>query len=198
MAVGHAVDVLGPREVFEREFATFLDLELDGKEIAHNLESGGGQQRLAALGMGEQARDAIECRAEVVVVTLFGETRVQRAAHAQSAGCVPILRGYCALDRRRRADRAERRVERSAEAIADGLEHLPAVALNRRAQQSIVADQYLRHRVTVRFPQTRAAFDVGEQKRDVAGRKRHRFLLGASPDCRQLRIYLNSSPARAS
>lgn len=61
--------------------------------------------------------------------------------------------------------------EHRAHPVAGVLEDEPAVALDRRPQQAVVAPQRIRHAVCVRLPRTRGALDVGEKERpDLGGR----------------------------
>ena len=62
-------------------------------------------------------------------------------------------------------------MKRRAESVATRLEDVAVVIVDALAQQRIVARERGAHRRGVRFPQPRAALDVGEQQGDGAGRK---------------------------
>jgi hypothetical protein len=93
---------------------------------------------------------------------------MHRHAHAQQRLIAPdrgqqrALRIHCGHQRRR--GRFERRVER----VSDDQKHLPACALDGRAQQAVMLRQVGAHRIGIAFPALHAARDVGEEKRDVA------------------------------
>ena len=61
--------------------------------------------------------------------------------------------------------------EGHAEGIADGLEHMPLVGLDRLPQDGVVASQSRPHPLRLRLPQPRAALDVREEEGDGAGRR---------------------------
>ena len=90
-----------------------------------------------AVAGGDKTCDAIERRAEVVAVARF----------------------------ERCAKRGGRRVEGRAKRVAYRLEHVAAVRANRARQEGVVPRERGAHRGLLRFPQPRAALDVGEQQR---------------------------------
>jgi hypothetical protein len=96
---------------------------------------------------------------------------MKRHTHAKLCCFGPRLAMKRALRVERRDERVGSSVERRAKSVAAGLEHVAVVVANAVAQQRIVARQRGAHRRSVRFPEPRAALDVGEQKRDGAGRK---------------------------
>ena len=85
----------------------------------------------------------------------------------------PMPSQVCCRSRRCAATRAlqgiRRHAERHAKGIADRLENVAAPRLEGLAQQRIVQRQGGGHGVGIVLPQTRAALDVGEEKRDGAG-----------------------------
>ena len=119
----------------------------------------------------EQACDPVERRAEVVTVAHVDRTRMKRHSHAELRRFGPRLAMECALRLERRGERVGRRVERRAKRVTAGLEDVALVIVDAMAEQRIVTGERRAHRLGVRFPQTRAALDVGEQQRDGAGRK---------------------------
>jgi hypothetical protein len=60
-------------------------------------------------------------------------------------------------------------VKRRAESIASGFEDVSLVIRDAMLEQRIVARERRAHRHSVRFPQLRAALDVGKEQRDGAG-----------------------------
>jgi hypothetical protein len=96
---------------------------------------------------------------------------MQRHAHAELCRFGPRLAIQRALRIERRGECVGCRMERRAEGVAARLEHVPVVIVDAVAQQCIVARECRAHRGSVRFPQARAALDVGEHQRDGAGGK---------------------------
>ena len=119
---------------------------------------------------GKQARDAIDRRTEIVAVALVGIAAVNGHAHAQSVDRIPIFRAEVVAGRRRGGDRALDVGKRGAERVADGLENATAVRLDRGPHDRVVTAQRLLHRGAIDVPATRAALDVGKEKRDVSAR----------------------------
>ena len=74
-----------------------------------------------------------------------------------------------ALRVERRGECVGCRMERGAEGVAAGLEHVALLIADAMAQQRIVARECRAHRRSVSFPQARAALDVGEHQRNGAG-----------------------------
>jgi hypothetical protein len=66
------------------------------------------------------------------------------------------------------ADSSRRGIKRREECVASGLEDMAALTLDALAQYFVVPVESHPHRIGVRFPQLRAAFDVREQERDCA------------------------------
>jgi len=130
-----------------------------------------GEERLAAVTRREEARDPVERRAEIVAVAQFDRARMQRHAHAEFCRFRPGLAVKRALCLERRCYSIGRRVKRRAEGIAARLEDVAAVTFDAVPQQCVVASERRAHRRRVRFPQPRAALDVGQQQRDGASRK---------------------------
>ncbi len=129
-----------------------------------------GEKRLTAVTSREKARDTVERRAEIVAVAHFDRAGVKRHAHAQLRSFGPRLAMERALRFECRGKSVGRRVERRAEGVPARLEDVAVVIVDAVAQQRIVARERSAHRIGVRFPQPRAALDVGEEQRDGAGR----------------------------
>src|SRR4030095_4402066 len=121
----------------------------------------------------------------IVAVTHLDCARVKRHAHAELRPFGPRFAMQRPLRLERRGKRIGRRVERRAEGVATRLEDVTVVIGDAVAQQRIVARERGAHRLGVRFPEPRAALDVGEEQRDGAGRNVcHRVLpsgLGRTP-----------------
>ncbi len=96
---------------------------------------------------------------------------MQRHPHAELRAFGPGLPVERTLGIERGRHRVGRRVERRAESVATRLEDMAVMIVDALAQQRIVTRERGAHRRGVRFPQARAALDVGEQQRDGAGRK---------------------------
>jgi hypothetical protein len=63
-------------------------------------------------------------------------------------------------------------VEGRAKGIACGLKNVAVLRGNAIPQYIVVSGKRLPHGIMVRFPQPRAALDVGEEERDCASRPR--------------------------
>jgi hypothetical protein len=79
---------------------------------------------------------------------------------------IPRLRLEHASDRQRRRQRVRGSRESAAYGIADGLEDLAVVRLDRFSKQRVVGGECGRHRLRVLLPQRRAAFDIRKKEGD--------------------------------
>ena len=161
-------DALGLGDV-----AQAVDAEVDqfrfGPQLGLRHVCGGFRnQRLTAMGDGQQARDAIDALAEIIAVAGLDRPRMNRHAHRQAADGLEILARQRAQRVQRGAYRLRRRAERGAEGVADRLEHLPVVSRDRLAQGLVVTPQRDAHRLRPRLPAAHGAFDVGEQEGENA------------------------------
>jgi hypothetical protein len=170
-------DLIGQAEVFEPLRAQIAQRRVERELLAHQLLSGEREQDLAAVPGIQEPRRAVERRPEVIVTSHLGTARVQRHAHPQWFRQRPRLYDECALGGQRGCQRVRRLGEGREDAIADGLEDHAPVRGDALLHQGIVAGERGRHRVRMSLPQLRAAFDVGEQKRDRSLRQRHHGLL---------------------
>src|SRR5689334_684462 len=71
----------------------------------------------------------------------------------------------------RGGERVRGGVKSGAKSVAAGLENVTVMVVDAVTDQRIVARERRLHRRRVRFPQARAALDIGEEQRDGAGRK---------------------------
>ena len=119
----------------------------------------------------EDARDAVERRAEVVAVALLGRPAVQRHAHPQRTRRAPRFGVQRALRGQRGGERSAGVGEDRVDAIADRFEDHATRAPRspgagwRRGAPGLPASPAL-----VLLPQLRAAFNIGEQEGERAGR----------------------------
>ena len=128
------------------------------------------EQDLAAVAGREQARDAVERRAEVVAVALLGLAGVQRHAHPERPGRAPGFGRERALGGQRPRPSASGAVAKAAQKASPtvlktwppcGLDRLRAAARRGgRAAAAIACRQAL--------PEPGAALDVGEEEGDGA------------------------------
>ena len=88
--------------------------QLVAAEIVRRL----GEERLAAVARGEQARHTVERGAEVVARTQLDRARMERHADAQLRGFRPRLALKRPLRLERRGKCVGRRMERRAEGVA--------------------------------------------------------------------------------
>ena len=134
---------------------------------------GGGARDddLATVADREQSRNAIDRWEEVITVAFVGRPRVQRRTHAHAVNCGEVFGHKGAL----RSERGRHRVfgtpERGAKRVADRLEDVTAVRVDRRAHQRIVPAHRVLHRSAVTFSALRTALDVGEHEGDRPARK---------------------------
>ena len=161
----------GRAEVLQAVRAERLDACQRRQVIAAEVVRRLGQQRLAAVACRQQTRNPVQRRAEIITVAQLDRTRMERHAHAELGSFRPRLPVNRTLRVEGRRHRVGRRVERRAEGIAAGLENVAVVIVDAMAQQGVVARKGGAHRHGVRFPQPRAALDVGEEQRDGAGRE---------------------------
>src|SRR3712207_5133048 len=102
---------------------------------------------------GEEPRNAVERRAEVVAVALLGCASVQRHAHAYGSKLlVPCFVLERTLGSERGLHRLRRRGEGGVERIADGLEDMSTMPLNRLPQDGIIPREGALHRRAVLLP----------------------------------------------
>ena len=86
---------------------------------------------LTAMGDRQQARDAVDRRAEIVAVALVRIAGMQGHADGQALDRIPLLGVERPLRLERGRDRCRPRRERDAKGVADGLEDETAAALER-------------------------------------------------------------------
>ena len=164
-------DPLGTHQIFEAALAEAHQRHTGRQRVAGQFLGGKGQQCLTAVPGGHEARDAIGQRPEVIPITLLGGARVKRDSHAKGRFNGPGRGHQGALHGKRACQRLRRDGERGAEGIAHCFEDKSAVRFDRVAQNSVMEGDGAAHGIGLRFPQPRTAFDVGEQKRDGAGRR---------------------------
>jgi hypothetical protein len=155
------------------------------RQIIRNQVVGGvRQQDLPAVTQRENAGNTIEWWAEVITVAQFGRPGMQRHAHPQRASRSPRFGVQRTLHSERGGQPVGGTREDRMHAIADRLENHTALRIDRLPQHRIVARKGRWHRPRVLLPQLRAAFDVGEQEGEGAGRQRRgRQGLGVAIRC---------------
>src|SRR4051794_34843059 len=111
------------------------------------------------MSRGLQARDAIKCRAEVVVIPLLSLTRMERHPHPNGTGLTPLL----SLKRQMRIQSSVRGVQHGSKSgtkgVSDGLKDMAAMPFNRISKEFVVARKGKTHRLGTAFPQPGAALD---------------------------------------
>ena len=101
----HLVDMLRADQVFQEMLAQVAQGDVLREMVAHEIGGRLAEQHLPAMAGGEQARDAIEFRAYVIVASLFGHTGMQSHAHLERADRSPWLCMQGTLRRQRRRQR---------------------------------------------------------------------------------------------
>ena len=130
-------------------------------------------EHLAAVAGRHHAGRLVDVEADVAAVHLARLAGVHAHAHADLVAVRPVVAGERALPVRGRRDGVAGRLEGDEELVALGPEHLPAVALERLAQQRAVALQQLGVGLAAAAQQPGRAFDVAEEERDGAGGRGH-------------------------
>src|SRR4030095_7170959 len=122
------------------------------------------QQYLAAVRGSHYASRTIDRPAKALVVAVLADYPVQSTAHAKryTVGRGWILQSLLQLQRC--ADRIERILENSVNAIAGHLYDDAAIVLHCAAGDRVMARQRRSHPFRLFVPQPRAALDIGEQE----------------------------------
>ncbi len=120
---------------------------------------------LSSVAGGHDPRRPIQRRPEVVTVALVGLPDVEAHANPDDRAA-PGLPSEHPLRCGRSRERIGRGCESDREPVAARGEHVPAVVLERFADDHVVPSERLGHLVAVLFPESGRTFDVGEQERD--------------------------------
>ncbi|MDZ7653119.1 MAG: hypothetical protein U5L03_11480 [Burkholderiaceae bacterium] len=156
---------VGLGQVTQPDDAEVAQRELGRQAIGDALDHGLRQQHLAAMGRAHHARGAIHGRAEVVAVTPLVHTQVQSAAQGQRQHAGRWMADL-ELQLHGGSHRLGRIIERGMQAVAGCLHHPPGMLLDAAPRQRIVPRQGRADPLGLGLPQSRAAFDVGEQISD--------------------------------
>jgi hypothetical protein len=149
-----------------------MERDIGSKPMLNQLGSGRAQQNLAAASQTDETRPAVYDCPEIVTVTELGNAGNQSHSDLQRFDVNPRFGLKRVLGGHGGRHCISRRGERSAESVSGGLEHVSGVSREGIANQDIVARQCRAHGHLVAFPETSAAFDIREQKRDRARRRR--------------------------
>ena len=160
-----------------------------GKAPLPRGDDGLGKQHLSAVRRAHDSRRAVDRAAEIVAVALLCRAGMETAAHPERQAAVPGDRGHPALQGERGRHRGAGIAEHRVQAIPDHLHQHAAVRRDGLAAEPVVPRQRLGHQRRLGLPQPGAAFNVGEEDRDNAGKPRRR--------CRrfELRHAAHRSPA---
>ena len=131
----------------------------------HEFTRGCRHQDLTSVGHTHQAGRAVHPTSVVVAVARFGLARVNSDPHCQRSGLPPLLAAERDLCCDRGIDGIVCRGERGVVPVAGGLHHMPTMALDRLAQDRVVAGEGSLHCVGVLFPEARRALEIGEEER---------------------------------
>jgi len=127
-------------------------------------------QDLPAVPNGHKACHAIDSWSKIIAAALIGGACVQPHTHAYPTDRRVIFFGKRALCIKRSGHRIGWTRERDAEGVANCLEDVTMMAFEDAAQQRIVALNRGTHVIAMRLPAFGRTLDVGEKKRDRAGR----------------------------
>jgi hypothetical protein len=159
-------DLLRAADVLEPELAEVAQRGGLREAIRHQRGRRGGQEDLAAMRGGHQARGPIDRRAEEVILALLRLAGMHGHPDAERARRRPGLGGEGELGADTRLHRGCRGREHREGTVARGLDQPSAGVLDALAEDGIVARERGRHRGGLLLPQARAAGDVREQERE--------------------------------
>ena len=122
--------------------------------------------------------DDIERLTEIIAIAPLGGAGVDCHADSDPVDRAPVGLVERALAGEGSGESGRGRGEGSVKGVAHRLEDMALMKLNRVPQDAVVPSDCQLHRIGIAFPPFRAAFDVGEEKRDGVGwqLKHHEFL----------------------
>ena len=161
--------MLAVRQVLQLMHPQVAQFDIRGQRGANDLRSHARQQHLAAVTNAQEPRDPIQCRSEVVAVTLV--SGMKRHADADALDRAKVFGSETPLRLERGFDRVRRLGKGRTECIADGLEHVASMSLDRRAHEGVMASDRFLHGGPVTLPPYRASFDVAKDESYRAGRQ---------------------------
>ena len=115
--------------------------------VRHDIRRRPGHHDLAAVGGGNQTSRSINCRSEVVAVTLLTLAGVQGHAHPQHRARRPWLGDEGTLSRLGRLHGVFGCRKGSAECVPHGLEDVATRGFDRRSHEVVVTAQGVGHGV---------------------------------------------------
>jgi hypothetical protein len=133
------------------------------------VSDGGRQEDLSPMGSGHKPRGTVNGRAIVIAFPLLRLTLMQAHTHPQRTSFRPIFSEQALLGVDTGSYAIYRIGKYGMKAITGGLDHLASGCCHGRTQQFIVARQGGLHRCGKLLPETRAAFQIGEEKRPYRG-----------------------------
>ena len=171
IAVRKLEDLFGTTEAFKVMFAQVMERCLVRQIIGNQIVGRVREQDLPAMPQRQDAGDPVEGRAEVVAVTFFGHSSVERHAHPQRAGRAPRLGVQRGLHGQHGLERIAGADEDRVNAITNRLEDDPAVGSDPDCQDTVMTRKRSGHRLRVLLPELRAAFDIRETEGERASRE---------------------------
>ena len=172
---GDRVDRLTRGEAFERVCSEVHDVASVRDACAERLVRRRRQKDVAAVRQATNSRRQIYGRAEVGLVALLGETRVEPDPHGK-AELIVTVPPQRALERNRCGDSVGRVWEHRDCRIplAHRQDEVPTVGGDRAGHEAVVPNQCARHGVGLPFPKLARALDVRKGKGEDPRRQRHR------------------------
>ena len=157
------------RELPDTELADVLQLvtaEIHCRDVGREPVRHIADQHLTAVADRHQPSRPIQLGAVVVAITHTRFARVHTHPHLHHHALHRRLPRQRLLRRQRRLQRVTSSTERGVEPVARGLDHIPAVRLDRPAHDLVVTRQHLVHHLGMVLPQPRRTLHVSEQEGD--------------------------------
>lgn len=162
--------MLGLREIFEAMRTEVNERRL-GREIAADENPRRvGDQNLPTMPHGHEPCNTVNSGTEIITAAFIGVSRVHSHAHVNASHAAVIFLRNRALRFNCSGNRIGRAGEGNTESVADRLEDVAAMSFKEGSQERVMTLNGDAHKVAMRFPTLRRAFDIGKQKGHSAGR----------------------------
>src|SRR5262249_6187789 len=153
IGMGQLIDALRRLQVFQPMHAEVAQLRAVRQRVANQFLCRLRYQHLSAMGGGAQAGDPVEWCPEIVAVSLLRRAGLERDTHTQRPGFRPDNATQGSLYRDGGSHGIRRRLECSAESIAEPLEDVAVMLYNSDLERRIMQRKRSMHRLRVFFPE---------------------------------------------